>query len=199
MSDPKQYNLKHRHFVILGLLAEDPQGDHAYNINKKIDERGMRNWTNIGVDISLSTIYRILDRLENNRLLESFSEEVDNRPRKVYKLTNLGYSALKQKIYTVLKEFYGKEDEDFYVAYSMFPILTKEEQIEVFTHSLNKIKTHKKELEEMLKENAQYPMTITGLFKHPIMILQTDIEFLEWVLKEINEGKSELGPKAYNK
>ena len=90
MSDPKQYNLKHRPFVILGLLAEDPEGDHAYNINKKIDERGMRDWTNIGVDISLSTIYRILERLENNELVESFSEEVDNRPRKVYKLTNLG-------------------------------------------------------------------------------------------------------------
>ena len=199
MSDPKLKNLKHKPFIILGLLAEDPQGDHAYNINKKIDERGMRDWTNIGVDISLSTIYRILDRLENKGLVESFSEEVDNRPRNVYKLTNLGYSILKQHIYTVLKEFYGKKDEDFYVAYSMFPVLTKEEQIEVFTFSLNKIKKHKKELEDMLKANEVYPMNVTGLFKHPIMILQTDIEFLEWVLKEIDEGRSEIGPKAFSK
>ena len=194
MSEAKNYKLKHKHFVILGLLAESPEGDHPYNIDKKIEERGMREWTNIGADFSLSTIYRIFDRLEKKNYVQGYSEQVDNRPRKVYQITDLGRKVLHHNIYTILKEFYGRKDEDFYVAFSMFPFLSEEEQFEVFNHSLSKIKTHKKELEEMLKENETYPMNVVGLFKHPIMILQTDIEFLEWVIENIKKGENKFGP-----
>jgi len=199
MLEPKEYKLKHKPFVILGLLAESPQGDHPYNINKKIEERGMKNWTKIGLSLSLSTIYRILDRLEIDDLIESYSEEVDNRERKVYIMKEKGWEILHRKVYTVLSEFYGKHDEDFYVAYSMFPYLPKKERIEVFTNSLKKVIEHKNELEKMLKENEKFPMNVVGLFKHPLMILQTDIEFLEWVLDKIEKGEDEFGPEAYGK
>ena len=199
MSDSGNYNLKHKPFVILGLLAESPQGDHPYNINKKIEVRGMKNWTNIGLSLSLSTIYRILDRLESDGLIESYVEEVDNRERKVYSMRKLGWNILYNKVYTVLNEYYGKNDEDFYVAFSMFPYLKKEDRIEVFSNSLSKIKNHKEGLLEMLKKNEKYPMNVVGLFKHPLMILQTDQEFLEWVLDKIEKGEDEFGPDAYSK
>ena len=124
-------------------------------------------------------------------------EEVDNRERKVYSMKNLGWQILSHKIYNVLYNYIGRWDENFYLAYSMFIYLPKEQRIEVFTNSLNKIKQHKVELEKMLKENDKMPMTITGLFKHPFMILQTDIEFLEWVLEKIKNGDDEFGPEAY--
>lgn len=198
MSDPKSYNLKHKPFVILGLLGESPQGDHPYNINKKIEDRGMKAWTNIGFNLSLSTIYRILDRLENDGLIRSYTEEVDNRERKVYSMEDLGWQILHHKVYTVIKEYDGKSGEDFYVAFSMFPYLgEKEIQLEVFTHSLNKIKEHKEGLEHMLKDNENYPINVVGLFKHPIMVLQTDIEFLEWVIEKIKKGENKIGPEAY--
>lgn len=199
MSDPTTQDLKHKEFIILGLVAENPQGDHAYNIDKKIDERGMRDWTDIGVNISLSTIYRILERIEKDGLLESYEEEVDGRKRVVYMATYEGRHVLKRKIFDVLNNYFGKKDEDFYVAFSMFPVLTKEEQLQAFSNSLAKIKKHKVELEQMLKLNEKFPMNVTGLFKHPIMILKTDIEFLEWVIKNIKEGKQNYGPEAYNK
>lgn len=199
MSDLKSYNLKHKSFVILGLLAENPQGDHPYNINKKIEDRGMKNWTNIGLSLSLSTIYRILDRFESDGLVESYVEEVDNRERKVYLMKPIGWEILYDKVYTVLNEYYGKNDEDFYVAFSMFPYLKKEDRIDVFSNSLSKIKEHKEELEEMLRENEEYPMSVVGLFKHPIMILQTDIKFLEWVIDKIKKGDDNFGPEAYSK
>jgi DNA-binding PadR family transcriptional regulator len=194
----EDYNLKHKQFAILGLLAENPQGEYPYNINKKIEERGMKAWTNIGYNFSLSTIYRILDRLEEDGLVESYTEEVDNRERNVYSMSALGWEALGNKIYTVLKEYEGRGDENFYLAYSMFIYLPKEKRIEVFTNSLNKIKKHKEELEKMLKEVENTPMTVTGLFKHPIMVLQTDVEFLEWVLEKIRKGDDEFGPEAYD-
>ncbi len=195
----EDYNLKHKRFAILGILAENPQGDHPYNINKKVEDRGMKNWTNIGLNFSLSTIYRILDRLEEDGLVESYMEEVDNRERKVYSMKGFGWEVLVYKIYTVLKNYIGRSDEDFYLAYSMFIYLPKEQRIEVFTNSLNKIKQHKEDLDKMLKENENMPMTVTGLFKHPSMVLQTDIKFIEWVLDKIEKGEDEFGPEAYGK
>jgi len=182
MNSEIEYELNHREFVVLGLIAEFPS--HAYSINQRIDERGMRNWTSIGK----SSIYSDLSNLEEIGLVESYREEVDNRIRKVYSITKYGSKILKKKTYNVLKEFIGKNDENFYVAFSMLPILTHEQQIEAITNSLNKIIKHKKELEDMLKENSKMPLNVRGLFFHPIKILGTDIDFLNWVLGELKNG-----------
>ncbi|MFW9939504.1 MAG: PadR family transcriptional regulator [Candidatus Thorarchaeota archaeon] len=183
MTPEIEYELNHREFVVLGLIAEYPS--HAYSINQRIDERGMREWTSIGK----SSIYSDLSNLEENGLVDSYREEVDNRIRKVYSITEYGSEILKKRTYKVLNEFIGRNDEDFYVAFSMLPILTEEQQIEAFTNSLNTIKKHKKELEDMLGENSNMPLNVRGLFLHPIKMLGTDIEFLKFVLEEIkNRG-----------
>ena len=199
----ENYTLKHRAFVILGLINEKMHegGCHAYDINKRIEERGMRGWTNIGLDFSFSTIYRTLDRLENDELVESFEEEIDNRTRKNYIITEYGYRILKKKVYDVLYNYIGKMDEDFYVAFSMFPILSLEEQTEAFSHALEIIKTHRKELKNMLDEmlsNFQnIPINVTGLFIHPMKILEADEEFFKMVLEEIKKIGGKIGPDAY--
>ena len=199
----ENYNLKHRSFVILGLINEKMHegGCHAYDINKRIEERGMRDWTNIGLDFSLSTIYRRLDRLENDELVVSFEEMSDNRTRKIYKITEYGYNILRKKVYDVLNNYLGKKDEDFYIAFSMFPILSPEEQIEVFSHALILIKKHRMELkhmlDEMLKNFPQVPVNVTGLFIHPIKILKTDEEFFEMVLQEIKKVEGRINPDDY--
>ncbi|NVM16426.1 MAG: PadR family transcriptional regulator [Candidatus Lokiarchaeota archaeon] len=201
----EDYTLKHRPFVILGLISEKMHegGCHAYDINKRIEDRGMRNWTNIGLDFSFSTIYRTLDRLEKDELVDSFEEEIDNRSRKTYRITDLGYNILRKKVYNVLNNYMGRNDEDFYVAFSMFPILNLEEQAEAVANSIKRIKKHKKELNGMLDESLaefpKMPINVTGLFIHPIKVLQADIEFLELVLEEIKKGGGNVEPEEYNK
>jgi len=189
-----KYTLKHRAFVILGLVSEKMHegGCHAYDINKRIEERGMRDWTSIGADFSFSTIYRTLDRLEKDELVESYEEEIDGRKRNIYSITNFGYDVLKTKVHNVLYNYVGKSDEDFYVAFSMFQILLPEEQIEVFSHSLETIIVHRKGLDkmlnEMLKAYSGIPLNVTGLFIHPIKILKADEDFLELVIEEIKKN-----------
>lgn len=198
-----KYSLKHRAFVILGLVNEKMHegGCHAYDINKRIEERGMRDWTNIGADFSFSTIYRTLERLEDDSLVESYEEEIDGRTRRNYRITTYGYEILKKMVYEVLYNYKGKKDEDFYVAFSMFPILIPEEQIKVFSHSLEAIKNHKEELEKMLDDMLmnfpKMPINVTGLFLHPIKILQTDIDFFINVVESIKNDRNQFGLDSY--
>ncbi|NVM45271.1 MAG: helix-turn-helix transcriptional regulator [Candidatus Lokiarchaeota archaeon] len=174
--------LSHKQFVVLGLIAETPS--HAYNINQRIDERGMRDWTAIGK----SSIYRILIELENTKLVEYYEDELDHRKRKVYTITDYGAKILKEKVYNVIKGFMGKNDEDFYVAFSMLPLLNTDQIIEAFSYSIETMKQHKIELENMLNVNPNFPINVSGLFIHPIKILETDILFMEWVIEKIKEG-----------
>ena len=185
--------LNHAEFIVLGLVSEEPS--HAYKLNKKIEERGMRNWTNIG----RSSIYRVLKHLEKAEFIAKWIEEVDNRVLKIYKTTETGMEILIEKIFNTLNTFLGRRDEDYYVAFSMLPYLTQEQQIEAFTNSLQNIKKHKKELEDMLENASHYPLNVKGLFIHPIQILETDIKFLKWVLEEIKKGGGQVDPEAYNK
>jgi len=60
------------------------------------------------------------------------------------------------------------------------------------------MKKHKVDLENMLKGNRNFPINVSGLFIHPIKILETDILFIEWVIEKINEG-DEFGSKILDK
>lgn len=176
--------ISHKQFVVLGLIAETPS--HAYDINQRIEDRGMRAWTAIGK----SSIYRILTELENTKLVEFYEEEVDYRRRKVYTITEYGAEILKEKVYNVIKQFIGRNDEDFYVAFSMLPLLNTEQMIDAFSYSINTMKKHKIELENMLNADPNYPINVSGLFIHPIKILETDIKFMEWVIEQIKGGEN---------
>lgn len=190
-STDAEYQLNHSEFIVLGLIAEEPS--HAYQLNEKIKERGMRDWTSIGK----SSVYRVIKSLRKEGYAERWIEEVDNRVIKVYQITEKGLKTLKKHVYEVLKCFYGRNDEDFYVAFSMLPLLSKEKQIEALNYSIENMKIHITELKQMLEENSQMPLNVTGLFIHPIEILKTDIKFLEWVLEQIKKGKGSAVPKDY--
>ena len=82
---------------ILSLVAERPR--HGYEIEQVIEERGMRNWTEIG----FSSIYYLLKKLEKERLVAGRLEEAARGPaRKVYAVTEAGYEALRSGLLDVL-------------------------------------------------------------------------------------------------
>lgn len=193
MSENKDFELSHVAFAVLGLVSEQPS--HGKDINKKIEDRGMRNWTAIGK----SSIYGVLKTLRNKGLVESWIEEEDNRVVKVYRITDNGFRILKNKVYNVLNEFGGHNDENFYVAFSMLPLLTLEEQVKTISNSIELNKVAKKDLEDMVSQIPHMPLNVRGLFIHPTKIIQMNIEFLEESLEEIKKGGRIVDPETYGK
>lgn len=85
--------MTNRELAILGLVVEQPR--HGYEIEQVIDERNMRNWTDIG----FSSIYYVLKRLEGAGYVKSeLSAEGSGGPkRRVYSATPQGRAAWREQ------------------------------------------------------------------------------------------------------
>jgi len=79
--------------AILSLITEQPR--HGYEIEQVIEERGMRDWTEVG----FSSIYYLLKKLEQAGFIESQLEQTGRGPaRKVYRATPAGHTALQAAV-----------------------------------------------------------------------------------------------------
>lgn len=86
--------------AILSLIAEQPR--HGYEIEQIIQERGMRQWTEVG----FSSIYYVLNKLEKKGYLRSQAGQQRGRgpaPR-VYRLTRAGGRAWQEAVVAALSE-----------------------------------------------------------------------------------------------
>lgn len=70
--------------TILGLLAEHPR--HGYELERVIEERGVRDWTALG----FSSIYYLLDKLARRGFVEAPNTERPGKSRNVFRLTSSG-------------------------------------------------------------------------------------------------------------
>lgn len=73
---------------------------YAYEINKEIEQKNMRDWVKIGV----AFVYQVLDRLEKKVLVVSQRERMGKMPeRKKYQITYLGKELLRAGIKELLQ------------------------------------------------------------------------------------------------
>jgi PadR family transcriptional regulator PadR len=92
-------HMTHLEITILGIIQEKPS--HAYNIEKVIVDRGIRDRLNIG----FSTIYSSLKKMEKRGLLESQFKAQENLPgRRIYSITYKGTQQLKEEIIKSLSQ-----------------------------------------------------------------------------------------------
>lgn len=70
--------------TVLGLIIERPQ--HGYDVEQVIEQRGIRQWTEIG----FSSIYYLLRKLEDRELVEVAEAAPSPKARRVFRATALG-------------------------------------------------------------------------------------------------------------
>ena len=80
--------------AVLGLIAERPR--HGYELEGVIQERGMREWTEVG----FSSIYYLLKKLEQEGLIRGRTGRKTGRgpARKVYEMTAEGREAWRDAV-----------------------------------------------------------------------------------------------------
>ncbi|MEV8240334.1 helix-turn-helix transcriptional regulator [Microbacterium testaceum] len=67
--------------TVLGLIVEQPR--HGYDLEQVIEERGVRQWTDIG----FSSIYYVIGKLEKRHLIEAAESHSGGKSRRVFRAT----------------------------------------------------------------------------------------------------------------
>ena len=88
--------LTNSELLVLGLVAEMPR--HGYELEQVIEQRGMREWTQIG----FSSIYFVLGKLERLDLVAS-EEPAGEKAKKVFRVTKAGQAALVEQSLAALR------------------------------------------------------------------------------------------------
>lgn len=110
--------------IILTLIAEQPR--HGYQIEQVIEEREMRQWTELG----FSSIYYILNKLEGQGYIESKVEQAPGPgpARKVYRVTKSGFEVCRAGILASLTEP-PRPESMFLLGLANLPAVSQQEAI----------------------------------------------------------------------
>ena len=72
--------------IVLAVVSREAEGTYGYKITQDVRK---------AIDISESTLYPVLRRLQKENCLETYDMAFDGRNRRYYKLTETGRSQLK--------------------------------------------------------------------------------------------------------
>ncbi len=171
--------------ALLSLLSEKPK--HAYEIEHDIKERDMRYWT----EISMSSVYKLLNQLEAQGLLRSTVKlSKKNVAQKVYALTPPGRKAFKDKLILLLSTWEASR-HPLDIGLASLWLLGDKEAVALLTkygEHLERMLACYAELETYLKEH-QCPPGNVQLATRRLHMLGGEKKWLQEFIKELQGGK----------
>ena len=179
--------LNNRETAILGLLFD--QSMYGYEIEKIIIERNMRYWTEIG----FSSIYYVLNRLEESGYVRSKEKLVEGRNRRIYAITRSGKKIIKEKISSLLSEN-SKLISPFELGIAFMHVLEPDIAISCLenyiTSTLERLENIKELLRKSKEEKASYRKT--ALFERPIELVDADINWVKNFISDLQSSREFL-------
>ena len=176
--------ISYREAALLGLLCERPM--YAYEIEKIIEERNMRHWT----EISFSTLYYELKKLQQKKLVTAKTKlSKNNVAQKVYTINIEGKKVMKQKIIEILSHV-EKTIWQIDLGMANICLLNDKETIYAFTKyikSIDKYIDMYQELVDFLK-NKDYPDSDLAIAERPIMHLKIEKKWAKEYLEGVKNG-----------
>lgn len=171
--------------ALLGLISENPK--HAYEIENDIKERDMRYWT----EISMSSVYKLLNKLERGDLLHSKVKlSKNNVAQKIYSITEKGKKAFKDKLKELISVWQpSKHPID--IGLANLNLLSKKEaaaQLAKYAESLAKMMRCYIELEKFLV-GRKCPLWNIQLATRRIYLAKAEKKWLSKFIKDYENEK----------
>lgn len=172
-------DLTNAEYAVLGLLVERPS--HGYDLEKIIQTRGMREWT----ELAFSSIYFILNRLEKRGLAES-QRDPAKRTRKIYSPTRSGrtaFQAATEKALAIPHPLYPS----VLLGLSNWQTAPRGAGMKALRHRLDAL------IEIQMKVEAAAngaPVTlphVSAMFDYSLTQLRSEIEWLRRTVKNLGE------------
>jgi DNA-binding PadR family transcriptional regulator len=177
--------------ALLGMLSEQPM--YPYQIEQQVKYRDMRFWT----DLSMSSIYKLLQKLEEAALITRKNEiSPENRLQKIYTISEEGKRALQGKIEALLSEPEHIKWQIDIGTYNL-NLISKEKTQIALTKYRSALQKKIQEYEALLKflQDEECPAYRFGVASRPIFLLKAEIhwvgEFLDLLARLHNQEGAE--------
>ena len=174
-------------FAILTLIVEQPR--HGYEIEQVIEERGMREWT----EVSFSSIYYLLKKLEKAGLISSRTEAADGRgpARKVYRPTSTGIEACHQATLHALATVHRSYPPLLLGIANLdrVPLSDVIDALSVHRDGLNKRLTH---VQTQKSQQQPLPSEVDVMFDYSSTMVEAEMKWIEKFIRQLEESASIL-------
>ena len=156
--------------LVLGLVAEMPR--HGYELDIVIEQRGMREWTEIG----FSSIYFVLGQLEKKGLVKAEAPAAA-KAKKSYKLTAAGKKTLATQTLTALTTV-RPNYSSLLMGMIHWPVLTKEQALDALRARKENVAKEAARLEDIHLERQPLPDYVDAMFDFSLGQLRAEAEWI---------------------
>jgi DNA-binding PadR family transcriptional regulator len=169
--------------TILSLVAEGPR--YGYEIQQIIDDRGLREWLAIG----FSSIYYVLNKLENQKMLTSQLRAEGRGPaRKIYQITEAGRGVLQTAVSDLLRQPRSL-GSGFELGLANMTTLKPEQVYKVLTYHHDDLKRQLDLVEKSWQrhQDGDAPEVadhIRALYTHSIAIMHAELVWLNEFIED---------------
>jgi DNA-binding PadR family transcriptional regulator len=160
--------------LVLGLVAEMPR--HGYELEQVIEQRGMREWTQIG----FSSIYFVLGKLEKLELVAA-QKPAGAKARKVFRVTNAGRTTLVDQSLAALRTVrpsYGS----VLLGMAHWPVLERDAAVGALTERGAAVQAELQRLGDIQVAQQPLPDYVEALFDHALGQLRAEATWVRQTL-----------------
>lgn len=165
--------------LVLGLVAEMPR--HGYQLDRVIEQRGMRQWTQIG----FSSIYFVLGKLESLGLVAARSptkSRVNTKARRTYTVTRAGRSELVRQTQAALREV-RPVYSSVLLGMVNWPVLTRLQALEALQLRQRALDAELSRLGSIQIDQQPLPDFVEALFEYSLGQLRAEAD---WVARTLD-------------
>jgi len=172
--------------VLLQIVAEK-DGISGYGINHIVEERGYREWADIG----MTSIYVGLKKLEEKRLVEFkvHTSKIGKGPMpKIYFLTEKGKDVLSSEVLFILSESRERE-RIFDLGVAGIPFVAPQKVQEALSQRKKFLNKHLERIHNKFREDDghQLPVHARYLFKHSFYLIENEVKFIDELIGKLKK------------
>jgi DNA-binding PadR family transcriptional regulator len=172
--------------AILSLINEKAR--HGYEIESLIEERGMREWTEIG----FSSIYYILKKLEGKNWLQGklVRQAGPGRSRVVYHISTAGRNALRASTLEALSVPH-RSTSTMQLGLANLPAVSKDEALAALRQQSDGLSEHRERIQGRWDSQQPLPFFVDAMFDLSLRKITTELDWLDGFIDQLEHTHGE--------
>ena len=165
--------------AILSLIAQQPR--HGYEIERVIEQRGMREWTEVG----FSSIYYLLKKLEQKGYVKAQLVAAERGPaRKVYHITPAGEKAVDKGALDALS-IPRRCYQQFLLGLAIMPRIRHQDALESLSEYHKALYKRRESMQVSLERQQPLPYHVEAMFDYSLTLVNAEIGWAEIFIQKL--------------